>query len=64
MTVLVNLLKAHVIEGKVMSTMIKDNLVAPTLVKGVPMRINVVTWWQVQIILIKLNQMVFFKMKT
>eukprot|EP00057_Strongylocentrotus_purpuratus_P033096 XP_790107.1 PREDICTED: transforming growth factor-beta-induced protein ig-h3 [Strongylocentrotus purpuratus] len=46
MTVLVNLLKSHVIEGKVMSTMIKDNMMAPTLMKGVPMRINMVTWWQ------------------
>ncbi|XP_790107.2 uncharacterized protein LOC585177 [Strongylocentrotus purpuratus] len=46
MTVLVNLLKSHVIEGKVMSTMIKDNMMAPTLMKSVPMRINMVTWWQ------------------
>jgi len=46
MTLLVNILKAHVTEGKVMTTMIKDNMMAESLMKGVKIRINMNTGWQ------------------
>nr|XP_054765972.1 transforming growth factor-beta-induced protein ig-h3-like [Lytechinus pictus] len=46
MTLLVNILKAHVIEGKVMTTMIRDNLMAGSLLKGVQIRINMDVGWQ------------------
>jgi len=46
MTALVNILKAHVTEGRVMSTAITDNLIAPSLMQGVPIRINMIIEWQ------------------